>query len=119
MTYTVPLKNVTALSIAKSFVEFWILRYGPPAVVVTDNGSQIPSKLCQFACRMLRVKNAFTATYHPQTNGQAERFNRSLLAGLRAFVSDHSELVTYAYNAQVQASTGVATFHLVLSESPM
>ncbi len=65
MTHTVPLKNLTALTIEKWVVEFWILRYGPPAVVVTDSGSQFASNLFQFVYRMLRVKNAFTTTLHP------------------------------------------------------
>lgn len=31
----------------------------------------------------------FTSTYHPQTNGQAERFNRSSMAMMRCYVHYH------------------------------
>ena len=125
MTHALPLKSITALSVSHAFVNHWVLHYGPPAVVLSDNGSQFTSKLLQYLCKMLKVKNAFTTAYHPQTNGQAERFNRTLLTGLRAFVSDHpkscyehSGLITYAYDTQVHSSSGIAPFELVLSEPP-
>lgn len=123
MTHTVPLKKITALDVAHAFVHHWVLYYGPSAAILPDNGSPFVSKLFQFVCRMMRTKNAFTKTYHPQTNGQAERFNHTLLDGLRVFVSEHpkswheySGLITYAYSTQVQSSSGVAPFQLVLSE---
>ncbi len=62
--------------------------------------------------------------YHPQTNGQVERFNRTILAGFRAFVADHPRYwheyvsaLAYAYNTQVSRMTGEQPFDLVMDSS--
>ena len=71
------------------------------------------------------MKSASTTTYHPKANGQCEGFNGTLLAGLRAFVSEHpkswpeyAQLLAFAYNAQVHPSTGHTLFELILSNPP-
>ena len=62
------------------------------------------------------------STYHPQTNGQVERYNRTILAMLRNYVNEHQDdwdrcatALTYAYNNHVHRSTGTTPFSLVLS----
>ena len=49
--------------------------------VITDNGSAYRSTVHAIACRRLRIKHRRTRPYRPQTNGKAERFIRTLLAG--------------------------------------
>ena len=122
---TVPLKRITAFEAAKEFVHHWVLVYGPPLLLLADNGMQFISKLFQEICSLLGVKDLFTTTYHPQTNGQAERFNRTILAAIRHDVSDHphdwdlfTDALTYAYNTQPHESTSIAPFELVLSRPP-
>ena len=73
-------------------------------------------------CAMLYIKRLDTTIYHPETTGQAERYNRTLDNGLRHFVAEHQrnwhefiEPLTYAYNSQVHRSLGVRPFELVLS----
>ena len=73
----------------------------------------------------MSIENNFTTTYHPQTNGQVERYNRTILAALRTYVADHprdwdlyTDALTYAYNCQPHTSTSVAPFELVLSKPP-
>jgi transposase InsO family protein len=48
--------------------------------VLTDNGSAYVSALHALACRRLG-SHSRTRPYRPQTNGKAERFSRTLLAG--------------------------------------
>ncbi|CAN8076125.1 unnamed protein product [Agarophyton chilense] len=71
------------------------------------------------------VRNVFPTTYHPQCNGQVERFNRTLIAALRHYIVDHpkewdmfTDTLCYAYNTQVHTSTKTAPFDLVLSCNP-
>ena len=125
LTRAIPLRSITALSVAKAFVNNWVVPYGAPATLLSDNGSQFTSKLFTMICSELKIRNAFTTAYHPQTNGQVERYNRTILAGLRAFVAEHprswphyAQLLTYAYNTQVHPTTGVALFELILSNPP-
>jgi transposase InsO family protein len=49
--------------------------------VITDNGSAYTCTRHAIACRALRIKHLRTRPRRPQTNGKAERFIRTLLAG--------------------------------------
>jgi transposase InsO family protein len=49
--------------------------------VMTDNGSAYVSLAHALACRALGLKHLRTRPYRPRTNGKAERFIRTLLAG--------------------------------------
>ena len=122
---TAPLARTRAWDIAQAFVHQWVFAYGPPKRLISDNGPPFDSKFYQATCIALGIKNKPTTTYHPQTNGQTERFNRTILRSLRHFVSDnlddwdlYSDALTYAYNTQVHSSTNLAPFDLVLSRSP-
>ena len=48
---------------------------------MTDNGSAYRSAIYALACRALGVRHLRTRPYRPRTNGKAERFIRTLLAG--------------------------------------
>ena len=49
--------------------------------LLTDNGSGYRSTIHALACRGLGIRHLRTRPYRPQTNGKAERFIRTLLAG--------------------------------------
>ena len=86
LTQAVPLTKIKAQDVAAAFLNEWVFKYGPPKHLVSDNGSQFVSLFFQRVCQLLRINNKYTTTYHPQTNGQAERFNRTLTAMLRCYI---------------------------------
>jgi transposase InsO family protein len=49
--------------------------------LLTDNGSCYRGSVHALACRRLGIRHLRTQPYRPQTNGKAERFIRTLLAG--------------------------------------
>jgi transposase InsO family protein len=49
--------------------------------LMTDNGNPYRSRLHASACRELGIRHLRTEAYRPRTNGKAERFIRTLLAG--------------------------------------
>ena len=49
--------------------------------MLTDNGSAYRSAVHALACRALGIRHLRTRPYRPQTNGKAERFIRTMLAG--------------------------------------
>lgn len=122
---TVPLKTITTFNVATAFCHHWVFVYGPPKILLSDNGTQFNSKFFRSCCLILGVEQRFTTAYHPQTNGQVERFNRTILSQLRKYIGEHQKdwdlyngALTYAYNTQVHSSTGFTPFELVLSRPP-
>ncbi|CDF32578.1 unnamed protein product [Chondrus crispus] len=125
MTRAIPPNSITSMTVARAFVENWIYPYGPPASLLSDNGGQFASKFFQKICQIMGIRNLFTTAYHPQTNGQVERFNQTILSRIRHYVVEHQKTrdeycgpLTYAYNTQVHRSTGCTPFELVLSRPP-
>jgi transposase InsO family protein len=60
----------------------WYRRHGIQIErVITDNGSPYRGVVHAVACRQLGIRHLRTRPYRPQTNGKAERFIRTLLAG--------------------------------------
>jgi transposase InsO family protein len=49
--------------------------------VLTDNGACYRGVVHAIACRQLGIRHLRTRPYRPQTNGKAERFIRTMLAG--------------------------------------
>jgi transposase InsO family protein/transposase len=49
--------------------------------LLTDNGSAYRSAIHAIACRALGIRHLRTRPHRPQTNGKAERFIRTMLAG--------------------------------------
>ena len=88
LTRAIPMSKISGYTAAKAFCDNWIFVYGPPRSVLSDNGKQFNSKFFQRVCKILGVQNLFTTAYHPQTTGQTERFNRTILSALRHYVAD-------------------------------
>jgi transposase InsO family protein len=74
-------KAVTAVGFLRRATAFY-RRYGIQVErVLTDNGSCYRAVVHALACRRLKLKHLRTKPYRPQTNGKAERFIRTMLAG--------------------------------------
>jgi transposase InsO family protein len=74
-------KAATAIGFLRRALAFFA-RYGIQAErVLTDNGSPYISTLHALACKALGIRHLRTRPRRPQTNGKAERFIRTLLAG--------------------------------------
>jgi transposase InsO family protein len=88
LTSTVSLRVISALAVAKAFCEHWVFVYGTPRYALTDNGAQFAAKFFLEVCRELGIAKVFTTAYHPQTNGQFERYNRTIVNALQGYVSE-------------------------------
>jgi transposase InsO family protein/lambda repressor-like predicted transcriptional regulator len=71
----------TAVGFLRRAVAFYRARGITVQRVMTDNGNPYRSALHAIACRALKLKHLRTRPYRPRTNGKAERFIKTLLAG--------------------------------------
>ena len=69
--------------------------------LMTDNGNPYRSRLHATACRELGIRHLRTEAYRPRTNGKAERFIRTLLAG-RAY--------RHAYRSSAERAAALGPF---------
>jgi transposase InsO family protein len=74
-------KATTAIAFLRRAVKFFAANGIRVAAVMTDNGSPYVSFAHALACRQLKLKHVRTRPRRPQTNGKAERFIRTMLAG--------------------------------------
>jgi transposase InsO family protein len=74
-------KASTAVAFLRRAIAFYARHGITVERVITDNGSPYVSTLHAIACRALHVRHLRTRPYRPQTNGKAERFIRTMLAG--------------------------------------
>lgn len=76
--------NITAETVAHTFMLGWIARFGTPSTITTDRGGQFESGLWQQLMQLLGSHRIRTTAYHPCANGMVERFHRQLKAALMA-----------------------------------
>ena len=72
-----PIPNQEASTVAHKF-EHFINTFGYPKILLTDQGRNFESDLIREMCVRLNIDKRTTSAYHPQTNGQTERFNRTM-----------------------------------------
>ncbi|XP_038116866.1 uncharacterized protein K02A2.6-like [Culex quinquefasciatus] len=69
----IPTKRTTTAATI-SILRKIFARFGNPEVMVTDNGPQLTSDTFEQFCESNGIMHLKTAPFHPQSNGQAERF---------------------------------------------
>lgn len=85
----IPVPDIQAETVARAFVDHWISRFGTPLRLTTDQGRQFESHLFRQLSALLGIDRIRTTPYHPQANGQIERFHRTLKAALMAREAGH------------------------------
>ncbi|KAF4528673.1 hypothetical protein B566_EDAN015578 [Ephemera danica] len=84
--------NITADTVARAFVEYFICRYGPPETLLCDRGSQFTSELMRKICELLGIRQVFTSAFHPAGNGLLERSHKSLSSVIANYIrADHRD----------------------------
>ncbi|MCO5560279.1 hypothetical protein L7F22_013890 [Adiantum nelumboides] len=96
-----------------------------PRSIVSDRNPRMTGLFWRALWQNLHSTLRFTSSYHPQTDGQSEIVNSTVLDLLKCYVSDnpaHWEhylpLVEFAYNTTIHSSTGKAPFEIVGARKP-
>ncbi|XP_043523047.1 uncharacterized protein LOC122535515 [Frieseomelitta varia] len=73
----VPLKEISADTIATGIYANWIARFGAPATITTDRGAQFESQIFNSLAKLIGCRHIRTTVYHSPSNGMIERWHRS------------------------------------------
>ncbi|RVW32623.1 Pol polyprotein [Vitis vinifera] len=60
-----------------------ICRFGIPQTIIADNGPQFDSIAFRNFCSELNIRNSYSTPCYPQSNGQAEATNKTLITALK------------------------------------
>jgi hypothetical protein len=61
----IPVNNMEAATIADALVAGWISRFGVPAVITSDRGTQFTSAVWEVLCKRLNIQHITTTAFHP------------------------------------------------------
>ena len=115
----VALSSITSNVIIRTLRDQWILRYGTPEALLTDNGTQFTSAAFATFCQEHTIRHARITPYNPQAN-MAERVIRDLKQGLRILTDgkekawvEKLQQVAFAMKTKVNSSTGLSPAELI------
>ena len=113
------MSDMTAEVCATKLLNEVISRLGCPLAVHSGQGRTFESNVFRELCRMLGVRKTRTSVRNPRGNGQVERFNRTSMKIIKAYLCGKQEewylhlgCLAGAYRATPNESTGM-TPHLL------
>lgn len=83
------LPDITASTVAQTFVSGWTACCGVPSTITTDHGAQFESDVWHQLMCLLGTTHIRTTAYHPAAHGLIERLHRQLKAGLSTMTQTH------------------------------
>lgn len=120
----IPTPNQRARTVAKSLWENFIVHYGFPERLHSDQGRDFESKTIKELCELTGMKKVRTTPYHPRGN-PVERFNRTLLQMLgtlsqpdKLHWKDFVKPLVHAYNCTKNEVTGFSPYELMFGRQP-
>ena len=120
-----PSKTQTAQATARILWDNFICHYGFPEKFISDQGRNFESDLIKELCKIAGGKKLHTTPYHPQGNGQCERFNSTLCNMLGTLSEEEKSdwksylgCMTHAYNCTKHASTTYSPYYLMFGRHP-
>jgi hypothetical protein len=111
--------------VAQIFMDRVSKLHGMPHSIVSDHDSTFTSNLWQELFKLQGTQLHLSTTYHPQTDGQTEFFNKCLETYLRCFSLKNKNnwaqwlpLVEWWYNTSYHIATLVTPFEVVYGQKP-
>lgn len=121
----VPTKNQTAKTTADGLFNHFIVSFGVPCKLPSDQGGNFESDIIKELCSVMGIQKTRTAPYHPMCNGITERFNRTLISMIGTLKPDQKQdwkkylpSLVFAYNSTKHESTKFSSFELMFGRKP-
>ncbi|KAL1274976.1 hypothetical protein QQF64_027790 [Cirrhinus molitorella] len=120
----IPTRNQTAQTVAKSLWDHFLVHYGFPERLHSDQGADFESRTIKELCKVAGIHKVRTTPYHPRGN-PVERFNRTLLQMLGTLESEKKtrwkefvKPLVHAYNCTRHDTTGYTPYELMFGRQP-
>ena len=118
-------RNPNSKMMVKTLWDKFIVHYGLPEKILTDHRRNFESQLVADLCELTGVWKIWTSPYHPQTNGQCEGFNSTLINMLGTLPKEkksewknHIGTLVHAYNCTQNSATGFSPYYLMFGRQP-
>ena len=109
--------SYSAEDYAKLYIREMVKLHGVPLSIISDRGTQFTSHCWKSFQKGLGTKVKLSTSFHPQTDGQAERTIQNLEDMLRSCVIDfqgiwdeHLPFIEFSYNNSFHSSIQMAIF---------
>lgn len=109
-------KDASTQVVAEVILEEVIFQYGVPRFIVSDRDPKFTNSLWEYFTMSIEMYCNFSTANNPQSDGQVERLNKTIVEVLRTLTKDNSGWVKYipaavfAYNTTLQVSIGCTPF---------
>ena len=118
-------QSQTALTTAKALWDNFIVHYSLPKMILSDQARNFKSELIADLCKLMETQELQTSLYHPQTNGQCERFSSTLIC-MPGILSPEQKsdwkscigVLVHAYNCTRNSATGFSLCFLLYGRQP-
>uniref|UniRef100_A0A3B3H4X2 Gypsy retrotransposon integrase-like protein 1 n=1 Tax=Oryzias latipes TaxID=8090 RepID=A0A3B3H4X2_ORYLA len=125
LVHAIPLRKLPSAKELAVLVSQHLFRlHGLPQNITSDRGPQFVAAFWREFCCLLGIKVSLSSGFHPQTNGQVERYNQDLETTLRALCSKNprtwsSQLpwAEYSHNFLINTS-GYSPFQAAYGYQP-
>ncbi|VFQ86173.1 unnamed protein product [Cuscuta campestris] len=114
-----PLASITGAQCQKFLAKQVICRFGVPEHIITDNGTQFESKPFNDFLGSWGIKHSYASVGYPQTNGQVENANRTIVDGLKQKLeacggewAEELPYILWTYRNTPRRATGETPFAL-------
>ena len=119
------MSSQTAKYTAQNLWDKFIVHYGLPEKILTDQGWNFESDLLKALCDITQVKKLRTSGYHPQANGHCKDFSATLINMLgtlpektKSTWREQVPTLVYAYNCTRNNATSFSPYYLMFGWKP-
>ncbi len=110
---------------AKILLDRVILVFGTFNILRCDNAKGFRSTILKQLTKLLNIKRHHGAPWHPQSQGNIERFHSPLITSIRSYCHENPRTwqeylpaVVFAYNSSPHSATGIAPNQAIFSYVP-
>ena len=122
----IPVRTMKADLTADILVREVVCRYGVPERIHSDQGGSFEAEVVHNMCKSLGIDKSRTSPYHPEGNGQTERFNDTVKNMLSHYVNKLNQrdwdlylpLVLFGYRTSQHAVTKFSPYELLFCRRP-